>query len=263
MTLHPSGPQPYTQAARRARVESICARLRLRFGGDLLALGLYGSLSRGTDGPYSDIEIHCVIAGSAVDTTYEWSEGPWKAEVDVYSPEVFLAAAAELDEFWPITHGAYAYVVPIQDDGGIFPRAARAVFDHSDEAFDALMREVLIGDLYEVVGKARNAVAQNRPFSLDGEAVDAARYAACLMGLARRKLFSTGPLVFSEAMQIPNRPAHFDDYLNLILNGDLRDNHRIAAALDALWDGMEVWARNRGLLLHRPFEELLDDHAGT
>jgi kanamycin nucleotidyltransferase len=259
MTRPPSGPQAYSQTERRTRAELIVARLRQHFGADLLALGLYGSLSRGTDGPFSDIEIHCVIAGSAIDTSYEWSEGPWKAEVDVYSPDVILASAAELDEFWPITHGAYTHVVPILDDGEIFPRIAQAVLGHSDAEFDTLMREVLIGDFYEVVGKARNAVAQNRPFSLAGEAVDAARYAACLMGLAQRKLFSTGSLAFSEALQLPDRPAHFDDFLNLVLSGDLRDNPRVAAALDALWEGMEEWALRRGLRLHHRFDELLDN----
>jgi len=49
-----------------------------------------------------------------------------------------------MDEFWPITHGAYAHVTPLMDTGGIFSLAAQAVFNHPAAEFDALMREVLI-----------------------------------------------------------------------------------------------------------------------
>ena len=252
-----NGPQAYTHADRLARLEAIAARLRRHFGADLLALGLYGSLSRATDGPFSDIELHAVVNGATDQYAYEWSAGPWKAEVDVYSPEAFLDCAAELDEFWPITHGAYAHVTPLHDPRSIFPRAARAVFDHSAADFDRLMAEVLVGDLYEVIGKARNAIALERKSSLAGEAVDAARYAACLLGLAHRHLFTTGPAAFSESLRLPDPPAHFPAYLDLVLSGDLRDNRRVAAALDALWDGMEEWAARRGLRLHRGLDELL------
>lgn len=257
MTSRPTGPLPYSHAERRARTLDIAARLRQRYGSDLLALGLYGSHGRGDDGPFSDIEIHCILQGEEIDHVYEWSEGPWKAEVDVYSQDVFLAAAAELDEFWPITHGAYTRVVSLHGPEDIFRHAERVVFDHSDEDFNSLMREVLIGDLYEVIGKARNALALSRPFSLAGEVVDAARYSACLLGLAHRKLFTSAPNALNEALRLPERPEGFDSFARLALDGDLRDNRAVMEALDGLWAGMENWARKRGLRLHRPFDELL------
>jgi kanamycin nucleotidyltransferase len=257
MQPHFSGPQAFTQSQRRHRCEAIVTRLKKHYGEELLALGLYGSHGRGDDGPYSDIELHCLLHGEEIDTVFEWSEGAWKAEVDVYSADAFLAAAGELDEFWPITQSAFTQVVPLYDPEGLFPRARQAVFDHSAAEFDAQMREVLVGDLYEVIGKARNAIDQRRPSSLAGEAVDAARYAACLLGLAHRKLFTTGPAALPEALLLPERPAGFDEFARLVLSGDLRDARMVATHLDTLWQGMEVWAAARGLILHRRFEDLL------
>ncbi len=255
-----SGPQPYSPAERRARADAIADRLRAHFGTDLVALGIYGSISRGTDGPYSDIEMHCVVRGEGIDTAFEWSEGPWKAEVDVYNEETFLARAAELDEFWPVTHGAYAQVLPLFDPQGIFPRGREAVFAHSGAEFDAMIREVLVGDLYEVVGKVRNAVISSRPASLAAELVDAARYAACLVGLAQRRLFTSSAVMFDEALSLPDLPAGLEAFLRLVASGDLRDNQHAMQAVNALWAGMEAWAKNRGLLLYCGLDEVLAEH---
>ena len=88
------GPQFYIHQERIQRVNEIAAQLRGHFGARLLALGLYGSVARGTDGPYSDIELFCIIQGEGVDYAFEWSTGPWKAEVDVYSPDTLGAGAS-------------------------------------------------------------------------------------------------------------------------------------------------------------------------
>ena len=39
----------------------------------------------------------CVLDTSGEDYSYEWAYGPWKAEVNFYSPDVLLAQAAERD----------------------------------------------------------------------------------------------------------------------------------------------------------------------
>ena len=48
-------PQPFSHAERMARAEAIAAQFRAKFGKKVRAIGLYGSLARGSDGPHSDI----------------------------------------------------------------------------------------------------------------------------------------------------------------------------------------------------------------
>lgn len=116
----PGGPQPVTRDHRLQIARQIAGRLRRHYGEQLLALGLYGSLARGTDGPYSDIEMHCVLHGSGIEFCHEWSAGPWKAEVDVYSQDVLLAWAGEVDVDWPLTHGACVQVQVLHDPADFF-----------------------------------------------------------------------------------------------------------------------------------------------
>jgi kanamycin nucleotidyltransferase len=253
-----TGPTEYTHTARMARAEAISARFQAHYDESLLAIGIYGSLARGTDGPFSDIEMHVIVKGEEIERAFEWSSGPWKAEVDVYSADVFLAQAASFDGIWPITQGAFTRVLPLHDPKRLFHRAAHAVFDHTLDDYNDLIREVLIGDLYEVVGKARNALSSGRTGNLSAEAVSAARYAACVIGLANRHLYSSGPQVFPESLELPGRPGGYDALLGLVMRGELSDPSAVLAAIDALWDGEESWAVEHGLRLHRELDELLN-----
>jgi kanamycin nucleotidyltransferase len=253
----PAGPSSFTHPERLARAETIAARFHAHFEDNLLAIGIYGSLGRSLDGPFSDIEMHVIVQGEEIERSFEWSEGPWKAEVDVYSPDTFLAHSAELDDLWPITQGAFARVLPLHDPKRIFHRASHAVFDHTLEDYQDVIREVLIGDLYEVVGKVRNALATERTANLPAEAVLAARYAASVVGLNNRHLYSTGPAIFSESLELPGRPAGYDELVGMVVRGKLHNAQAIAAAVDALWAGEEAWAQEQGLQLYRTLDELL------
>lgn len=255
----PTGPAEYTHTARMARAETIAARFQAYYDENLLAIGIYGSLARGTDGPYSDIEMHVIVKGEEIERAFEWSAGPWKAEVDVYSPDVFLNRAAKLDDLWPVTQGAFARVLPLHDPKRLFHRAARAVLDHTMADYNNLIREVLIGDLYEVIGKARNALANSQTANLSAEAVLAARYAACVIGLANRHLYSTGPMIFPESLELPGRPGGYDALAGLVMRGELSDPEAVVTAMNVLWDGQEAWAAEHGVRLHRELDELLNE----
>ena len=71
-----SGPQPISPEQRRRTLQTIEQALQSHYQDQLIALGVYGSLARGTDGPFSDIEMHCVIQGEEIEYAYEWSTGP-------------------------------------------------------------------------------------------------------------------------------------------------------------------------------------------
>ena len=256
-SIPPDGPQAYSHDERQRRVEEIAARFSRHYGGRVQASALYGSLALGSDGPFSDIEMMIVIEGSGIDENYEWSSGPWKAEVNIYSEDRLLEWAAEFDEFWPITHGAIINAVPIQDMTGLFPRARAVVMKHSDEEFRALIAALLVGDLYEVVGKLRNGLALQRSEIIAPFTVDAARYGACLVGLHNRRVFNSGATLFSESLELPGRPEGYDALARLVMSGELNDAARAVDAVNAFWSGVEAWAAAQHIPLTQNLEDLL------
>jgi len=76
------GPASISCAERLRLAQAIANRARDRHGADFLAAGRYGSMARGSDGPFSDIEIFCILRRPEQEFSFEWVAGPWKAEVN-------------------------------------------------------------------------------------------------------------------------------------------------------------------------------------
>lgn len=241
----PGGPQPMTQAERMALAHEIANRARELYDNQLLAVGLYGSLARGTDGPYSDLEMMCVLRSSDEDYVYEWAHGPWKAEVNFYSQDILLQEAAEVDERWPLTHGAYSYIRALYDPDEFFVKLSQVVAAQPEEKFTAVIRGVIVGELYEWVGKLRNAQHSGHTAYLPVLALDLARYGAYIIGLANRYCYSTGARALEEALTLPARPPGYDTLCQMVMQGDLGQPERIIAACEAFWAGIERWAAER------------------
>ena len=255
----PGGPQPRDNSERWLSANQIAKQIQHHFGGQLLALGVFGSLARGSDGPYSDIEMHCIVKGEQIETCFEWSTGPWKAEVDVYSPDITLADAAFVDGDWSITHGAYVQVKPIYDPGSFFDKLREIVLTQPDFVFRNRMEEVIVGDIYEIVGKIRNACTAQSHTLLAVYATKLAVFGACLLGLRYRTLYTSMGQLFQEALALPDLPDGFTRLIELCTTGDLRHPTRILEITDQFWLGIEIWAERNNLKQETSLSELLSD----
>jgi kanamycin nucleotidyltransferase len=243
-----------------ARAQHIAAQLQAHFGDELLALGLYGSLARGTDAPYSDIEMWCILRGEAIDYAYEWTPGPWKAEVDMRSPDTIEHEAAELDGDWAMTHGTFVHVLPLYDPEKRFPALAEKVFAHTDAEFEAVIHAVLVGDIYEIIGKVRNlsvAYPNQLPPMLPFYLISLVRYAAWLVGLANRRLYTTTSVMLAESLTFPDQPAGYAALCEGVMSGKLSEAGELFGLVDRFWEGIETWAETRGLKLVQTLADLL------
>jgi kanamycin nucleotidyltransferase len=246
------GPQPMSHAARLALAHEIAGRAVEACGDRLLAIGVYGSLARGADGPYSDIEMMCILRSSGEDYSYEWAYDTWKAEVDFISQDVLLQQAAEVELDWPRTHGSYTRVLPLYDPQEFFPRLAAAVFSELEARLPAVLQDVIVGELYEYVGKLRNAQASGNQVPYSYLAMKMAEIGAFLIGLDNRFLYTTGMSMFAESLALPGRPHGYDDLCRLVMNGDLGDPDRLYQACEALWSGVGAWAAEQGIAINHP-----------
>lgn len=76
--MNMNGPVNISQSERLQTCHDIAARLNEVYRDKILAIGVYGSVAKGTDGPFSDIEMFCVLSESngPVEFSHEWSAGP-------------------------------------------------------------------------------------------------------------------------------------------------------------------------------------------
>ncbi|BFH17962.1 ANT(4')-I family aminoglycoside nucleotidyltransferase [Paenibacillus melissococcoides] len=238
------GPVPISKEARMETCRKIADRLHEKYGKRIKAIGVYGSIARGMDGPYSDIEMFCVLRKSseAADDCYEWSAGPWKAEVDVMSEHVLLCEAAEIEGRWPLTHGPFFTALALYDPEEFFPKLKAAAESPPASEFRRAICEVLVGEMYEFAGKLRNASLHGPDSYLPYLAMQFAHNGAMILGLHHRTLFTTGARVLPEALALPDRPQGYDELAGLIMSGELADPERIVTACEAYWQGLTAWA---------------------
>lgn len=242
-----SGPRPLARAQRLVVVDSIVARLLEAHRDHVVAIGLYGSTGRGADQAYSDIEMFCVIDQRGADRRYEWVHGDGKAEVELFGEDVIRAKAATVDEGWAVTHAKFAYPQRLRGDDRFFDELRDLVFAHPDETFAQAERGIIVDELYEGIGKVRNAVATGDFAKLASRACRTALMSALLLGLARRKIYTAAALDLAESMRLERRPDGHDELCRMVIAGHLADSSRVALALERHWRGVVEWIDREAL----------------
>jgi kanamycin nucleotidyltransferase len=145
----------------------------------------------------------------------------------------------------------------LYDPSGFFPRLRDAALLHPDHAFEEVIRDVIVGEIYERIGKVRNARAEGNDACMPYLGVELTKCGACLVGLDRRHLYAASSRMFQESLELPGRPEGYDALCRMVMTADLADPARIADAADAFWSGIEKWAAERGIQIEHELEMLL------
>jgi kanamycin nucleotidyltransferase len=236
------GLQPLSHTQRLTIAHEIAERVKERFHPEVLAIGLYGSLAREEDGPYSDIELFGVLRTDQYVQRYEWCTATWKAEVDLYGKQTLREQAARVDGRWPLTHSAFQTVLPLEDPEHFFAEICTIVQTSPEPLFREAIENLLVDDVFECMGKIRNVQALGIPHVLPTLVLKLIQAVAMVVGLANRQCYTTGTRVISEAIALPNLPNGFRELGQIMLTGDLRDGQQLGTVCERLWQGLNIWA---------------------
>lgn len=247
-------PAARTHADRMALAERIRQRA-MDMRDDILAVAIYGSTARGDDGPYSDLEIMCVVDAKNERSTYSWTTGPWKADVNFRGRDVVQARASEFPVDWALTKGQYAYALPIYDPQDLFSVLRTLVFAHNSDDANARIHELIVGEIYELIGKYRNMHVARDYSYLPACAIKLVEYGAWALGLAHLKLYTTNARMFHESLQLPNRPSGYDTLCQCVMRGVLHEPLVLMDICEKFWWGLVAWTEGRGIgLVADPME---------
>ncbi len=251
------GPEQMEHAQRMKLAEEIAQQLMAHFKKRVIAISIYGSLAKGTDGPYSDIEMDCVLDSLDRDHRLEWCGGGWKAEVDFFSISSILKKAAEVGPKWPISHGIYIHYIPIHDPTNLYIHRRKTALSQPETKFRRAMRDLVVEEMFNNQGKILNAGCRNDFAALPFYAAQQARWGALLIGLADRHLYSTSANIFTESLALDDRPDGYDDLCRLVMRGTLSESEQVLAACDRFWLGVEKWTHEKGIRVVDDFQVLL------
>jgi len=254
------GPAPIDPQTRLLIANSIADQLTTHFGDKLIAVGLYGSLAQGTDAPYSNIEMHCVLDEPGLDTSLEWSAGDWKAEVDLKGVNAILKRAALVDIQWPVSHSIYVYTQPLYDPTNLFIHLRKTAISQPAPLFQKAMRKLIIDELYELAGKVRNIEYRQDYSMLAYYAASIARWGACLIGLDNRFIFPSGGAMLITSLTLDNRPPGYDALCRLVMSGRLSEPAKLYQICEEFWQGVNSWSITKGIRLVDNLGEMLNKY---
>ena len=237
-----AGPQPRDTKGRRVAVEQIVSRLESTHGNSIVAIGLYGSAGRDADRQYSDVELFCVVSNRGEERRWEWTDGSGKYEVEVFGEEVATRKAAELNEAWAITHAKYASPKALRGEPALFAELRRLVFDHPEGQFREVIRDVIVAELFEGLGKVRNATASGKYEQLPRVAMRMALMAELMVGLAHRHVYTASSLATAESIQLAPRPSGHDELCTMVQRGELNEPVRTCEVIERYWKSVIEWA---------------------
>jgi kanamycin nucleotidyltransferase len=255
------GPQRIDHPERIEIAEVIAGQLKAHFGDRLLALGIFGSTGKSTDGVYSDIEMHCVLESYDESHTLEWSNGDWKTEVSISSVKSILRKAGEVGWDWPVTHSAYAFVQPIYDPTNLFIHLRKTAISQPEGKFRQAMRKLIVEEMFELAGKIRSAQERANFGSLAWFAGNLAFQGACLAGLENRFLYPSAADMFGAALELDHLPQGYSELCRMVMAGDLSRQAETISACESFWSGVNVWASERSISLIDELDNLLKRQA--
>jgi kanamycin nucleotidyltransferase len=236
-----AGPAPLTTADRMRVVDQIVDDTFTQHGRAIEAAALYGSLAHGSDGPYSDIEMWFVLNRPGMSGRYEWVHGAGKAEVNFYGPDVIRARAVQLTERWSLRQGSLYHIQPIYGDLAFFDELKRLVMSPPKQAFDDEIAWLIVGEIYENVGKMRNARERRYEYAIPPLAYAVAQHGALMLGMAHRHLYTTGAKMLEESLALASRPHGYDELCQMVMGGRLHETIAVAATVDRFWQGLGPW----------------------
>ncbi|MDQ0207568.1 kanamycin nucleotidyltransferase C-terminal domain-containing protein [Alkalicoccobacillus murimartini] len=241
-------PTPTTLNEKQKLAIMIKDKLLAKYDDTILAIGLYGSMGLGTTGPYSDMEMHVITREGHPVPSHELIYGRFKVEISSIEKQAMLNRASEMSDAWPVSAGSYIHIQPIYDPKQIFEEVRRLPLEIPNERFRETMREFMIWEPYETLGKLRNTFhhADNAHYIPMG-ACDLTWQTAKLIGLANKQYYSTRARTYEESLLMSSKPAGYEELARKVMEGKLDDTDQIFQLCEALWAGLNNWFEELGI----------------
>ncbi|RNA70636.1 kanamycin nucleotidyltransferase C-terminal domain-containing protein [Alteribacter keqinensis] len=242
-----SYPVKTTREEKMSMIQKVKDRLLDTYGEQILAIGVYGSVGRNEEGPFSDIEMHVVTKHGFTLENYEFIYGKFKIELSVRQKSDFFKRARLIDDSWSIKAGVFTGILPLFDPQGLFEEVKEMPMQVPESVIKETMREFMIWEPYETMGKIRNQYEEGNYHYLPMGARDLVWQTAKLIGLANRHIYTTRAKTFEESLTLPYRPEGYRELAVLVMEGTLHDRETVYQHCECLWTGLNEWYEELGI----------------
>jgi kanamycin nucleotidyltransferase len=231
------------------RARSVAENALARYGANVLAIGVFGSTARGTDGPYSDLEMMIVVREPVGVRRHEFYMEGWKTEVEFLAADALLAGLHELDGGWAFSGGQFTDPLSLYDPEGFWDRVRKRAASIPDAVFREALRGAVVGDFLENFAKYRNARLRGDTAFQRLCFCDLACNALDIAGLANQTCYTSWAVAVAQSLTFPTLPDGYAPFMELFESGDLTDSSRLDAACERLAAGVVAMVEGMGIPL--------------
>jgi kanamycin nucleotidyltransferase len=230
------GPTQRSPAARRETAQNIAQALAEHHGTELLVVGVYGSTARGDDAAFSDLEMLALLASGAPHQVDEWVEDGLKVKLHRYQLEFAKQEAQRVGPEHCLERARYTHAVAIAGEPAHLEALAQLASNPCPTKVQTALRGLLLGELFEIVGKLRNRGAAVR--MLPVLAIRFAEFGAMALGLATGATVVGRVQLLGASLEMTGCPSSHKELVTLIQSGKLDDIQKLLLLLE---DGLVEW----------------------
>ena len=242
-----SFPTATTRDEKMEVIKEITKRLLLKHEETILAIGAYGSIGAGYDGPFSDIEMHVITKDGSELDSLEFIYDKFKIEISTKQKTAFFNMAKKVDDSWAIKASAFTKILPLYDPEQLFEAIKTYPLQLSEYDIKETMREFMVWEPYETIAKIRNNYKVNNLNYIPMGAQDLVWQTAKLIGLANKRYYSTRAKVYEESIVMTSKPLGYDALVKKVMAGELANKEAIYGHCEQLWEGLNIWYRDLGI----------------
>lgn len=236
-----------THTERLDLAKSAYAKLKNKYGGDLLAFGLHGAAAREDDQDYSGLDMIAAVRGEDI---AEYSTGIYqglKWELDIVSRDTALGDIRQIGLDWPVFIEKYLGARPVLDRQGLFSSFHNEFDRLTEEELSRSLGDIFVADIAREFARFFQAVLAGKKRLIRYGAFRIFERMTGFIGIMNKAFFSSSSRAPLEAMRLPlNFPA-FLALGDLVLKGNMKPIDGIHSAVNKLYQELGAFIKDNKL----------------
>lgn len=224
----------------------IAERILGEYGEQILGIAAYGSLAKGEDTQFSDLELWIATSG---DMPSREVLGIYKGiSVELYygPADEFIEDARQVSPYWPVRADMRRSYLVLYERDDFFERVRKAASELKDEDFIAAAKLLLLRTR-ELEGKLRSARSRDDAYGVLAVARQMVFNFALLIGLVNRSYYPSQRGMYQLSKEMPLKPTRYPELLDAAGGFTTTEPREVYTAAIELWSDFQRFVTQLGI----------------
>ena len=244
-------PQRFTREERLLFAKEFSEKIKSKFKEKLLTVGIYGSVAREKDQPYSDLEMLVVLKGLHPEKTMEGIYKGLKYEINFCTKNEIKKNIRTIDIDWPVNVGQYLKILPLFDPQKVFDDFAKEYEKVVKKSFKPYTAEVFTCDLYDLFCKFFNAKEGKEYQSMRFITFVLCDKVSKFIGLINKRYYHSLAEHPQDAIKMPINFPSFIELTKKVLSGKTEDAEELSTLIEKLYQEIIQYFEEEGIQYHK------------